>query len=604
MNAFPTQSPFLSHAARPSSHQWARPSRRFASLLVCLVIVALTQAASAQGQGPTAQGPVSITQAPTSVAQGPTAPTARTAVADATANPLAPLDTSSPRAMLRSFRDTVDAVAAVIRVEGAAAQRRPETRILIRKALSCLDLSEIAPSLAMSEGSQAAVCLKEILDRIPLPADADIPDAAAVQAASLKRWRLPGTEIFLVRIAEGNREGDFVFSADAVTHAERYYERIRGLPYRADAGSPGLLDSYVEAGGWMIPEKLIKSLPRWAHSMVMGETVWQWTAALLVTLAAAWLAVRVQRLAGAGDGSRKGSTASLVFPAAVILLSIGVDYLLSTQVRLTGDNLAAAKIGLRLVTLAGVVGGVLVAMSWLSDLLIRARGMRPEGIDSQLIRLGGKVLTFLVVSWIVIQAADSLGIPAAPLVAGLGAGGLALALASQYTVENLIAGLVIFADKPVRIGDECKFGDVRGRVEQIGLRSTRIRGEDRSLVTVPNAEFAKQQLVNFSQRDHIPLELPISLPSGLQPRAIRDLLGRIQRAVQAHPRLDARSVTARLTGQGSDSVSAEVCGSTVTADESDFAAIREDVLLAVMETVSDYQAGLAATSVLPQRRAA
>jgi small-conductance mechanosensitive channel len=121
---------------------------------------------------------------------------------------------------------------------------------------------------------------------------------------------------------------------------------------------------------------------------------------------------------------------------------------------------------------------------------------------------------------------------------------------------------------------------------------------------VPNAEFAKQQLVNFSQRDHIPLELPISLPAGLQPRAIRDLLGRIQRAVQTHPRLDARSVTARLTAQASDSVSAEVWASTVTADERDFAAIREEVLLAVMETMADYQAGVAPVSSLPHRRAA
>ena len=595
---------FRSTSMKPGSHRAFEFPSRNRALLACLVALAASPGASAQGPNPAGHVPAAVTQAQPPLAQGPTTAPARATAAHAIANPLAPLDTSSPRATLQSFRDTVDAVAAVIRVEGAAAQRRPETRILVRKALSCLDLSEIAPSLALSEGSQAAVCLKEILDRIPLPADADIPDAAAVQASSLKRWRLPGTEIFLVRIADGNREGDFVFAADSVTHAERFYERIRGLPYRADAGSPGLLESYVEAGGWMIPEKLIKSLPRWAHAVVMGETVWQWTATLLVTLAAAWVAVRMQRLAGTGDDLRKGSTASLVFPAAVILLSLGVDYMLSTQVRLTGDNLAAAKIGLRLVTLAGVVGGVLVAMSWLSDLLIQARGMRPEGIDSQLIRLGGKVLTFLVVSWIVIQAADSLGIPAAPLVAGLGAGGLALALASQYTVENLIAGLVIFADKPVRIGDECKFGDVRGRVEQIGLRSTRIRGEDRSLVTVPNAEFAKQQLVNFSQRDHIPLELPISLPAGLPPRAIRDLLGRIRDAVQRHPQLETGSVTARLTGQGTDAVSATVSASTAADDDDAFAAIREDVLLVVMETVAEYQSGRTPASTASGRRAA
>jgi len=517
-----------------------------------------------------------------------TAPGAVLAVNATRMNPLAPLDTSSPRATLQSFRETVDRIFAIVRAEGAAAQRRPESGHLMRQALSCLDLTTVPSSLVNSEGGEAAVCLKEVLDRIPLPAPADIPDAAAVQAAGLKRWRLPGTEIWLVRIADGNREGDFVFSTDTVSQAKRFYGRARQLPYRPDAGSPGLLEMYVEAGGWMIPEAFIRSLPAWAHMPVGGETPWQWAATALLALAAIAAVAKAWRLMRSlSESHRHATIASLVFPATLVAMSLAADYLLTFQIRLTGDTLLAAKVVLRVTNLAGVVAGVMVLMSWLSDLLIQTRGAAHEGIETQLIRLGGKVLTFVTVAWIVIQAADSLGLPVTPLVAGLGAGGLAVALASQYTVENLIAGLVIFADKPVRIGDECLYGSIRGRVEQIGLRSTRIRGEDRSLISVPNAEFAKQQLVNFSQRDHIPLKIPLSLPGGTPPRRLRSLLARLRQVLVDHPRLADKPVDARLTGQSGDALTVELTAMALTEDEQDFAVIREDVLLAVMELVQD-----------------
>ena len=90
------------------------------------------------------------------------------------------------------------------------------------------------------------------------------------------------------------------------------------------------------------------------------------------------------------------------------------------------------------------------------------RRLRPGGVDSQLVRLGFRLLTFVLVAWLAVVGADYLGIPITPLLAGIGVSGLAVALAAQYTLENLIAGLVLFADKPVRVGEICRFGDKRG----------------------------------------------------------------------------------------------------------------------------------------------
>jgi len=564
--------------------------------LVALVACAAVAGGPAVGRGQVPLGPRSLVSPAPPAAPPPAAPPATRVAQPAAApsadpagpqaSPLAPLDTSSPRATLVSFRTAVDRVYACLRHDGPAAHRRPANRHLLRQILGCLDLAEIPASLVRSEGIEAVVCLKEILDRIPLPAETEVPDAAAVAAASLKRWRIPGTELVLARIADGPREGDFVFSGDTIARAEQFYERVRDLPYRRDAGSPGLHELYVEAGGWMIPEKLIGGLPAWAHAHVLGETIWQWAATLAVVLAAVAAVARAWRgVRGGAKRPRPGSVSSLLFPASLIAASLAVDYLLTAQIRLTGDRLLAVTVGLRFVTLAGVVAAVLVVMEWLSEFLIRARGLRAEGIDSQLIRLGGKVATFVIVSWIVIEAADSVGIPVTPLMAGLGASGLAVALASQYTLENLIAGLVLFADKPVRIGDDCQFGSVRGRVEQIGLRSTRIRGADRTIISIPNADLAKQQLVNFTQRDHIPLELPVTLESRLPPRRLRALLERLERVLAAHPRLADRPVGARVVSQSSGGYSVLVTAIALTADEQEFQAIREDVLLSLLEEV-------------------
>src|SRR5207248_1522615 len=87
------------------------------------------------------------------------------------------------------------------------------------------------------------------------------------------------------------------------------------------------------------------------------------------------------------------------------------------------------------------------------------------------------------------------------ILAGLGVGGLAIALAAQKTIENLFGGVAVISDRPVFVGDFCRFGDQLGTVEDIGLRSTRIRTLDRTLVTVPNGQFSSITLENFSRRD-------------------------------------------------------------------------------------------------------
>jgi MscS family membrane protein len=110
------------------------------------------------------------------------------------------------------------------------------------------------------------------------------------------------------------------------------------------------------------------------------------------------------------------------------------------------------------------------------------------------------------------------------LIAGLGVGGIAVALAAQKTLENLFGGITLYADRPVRVGDFCRFGDRVGTVEEIGLRSTRIRTLDRTLVSVPNAEFSNLHLENYTARDRIWYHPTIGLRYETTPDQLRFVL--------------------------------------------------------------------------------
>jgi MscS family membrane protein len=510
-------------------------------------------------------------------------------------HPLAPADTSSPQATLESFLTTVDEIYADLKGSRPSPERRDRLRRRIARVASCLDLSQVAPSLVDSKRRQAVVNLKEVLDRIELPSTEEMPDADVVAAAKLTRWRVPGTEITLVRIPDGERAGEWVFSADTVERAEEFYRLAERTPYRPDAGSPGLHDMYVEAPGWMIPEAWVRGLPDWARQRFWDVTLWQWGAALALLLGGTGLVFAAFATARhvAGRPGAGPLLATLAAPLTLIGICQGIDLLFTNQIRITGDVLFAAKTVLRIGMFGGCVMLVQAVLTRLGEAVIRSRRLRPGTIDTQVVRLGFRVLTVLAMAWMVMLGADSMGISVAPLIAGLGVGGLAVALAAQHTVENFIAGLVLFADKPVRIGDSCQFGEHRGTVEQIGLRSTRIRGVDRTVVSIPNSEFAKLRLVNYTRRDKILLKTVLGLRYETTADQLRHLLAALRQLLTSHPRIDAESVRVRFTGYGAYSLDVEVFALAETNDWATFLAIQEDVLLEVMDVVTGSGCGFA-----------
>jgi MscS family membrane protein len=175
----------------------------------------------------------------------------------------------------------------------------------------------------------------------------------------------------------------------------------------------------------------------------------------------------------------------------------------------------------------------------------------------------------------------------------LGVGGLAIALAAQPTVENLIGGLSLFADKSVRVGDFCRCGTDEGTVESIGIRSTWIRGNDRTLTTIPNAALSKMSVVNFGRRDQTLIQSVIGVRYETSPEQLRYLLAKIRELLMGHPRITSDSARARFMGFGASSLDIEVFAYVKTRDRSEFLGIREDVLLRIMDLVKESGTGFA-----------
>jgi len=177
------------------------------------------------------------------------------------------------------------------------------------------------------------------------------------------------------------------------------------------------------------------------------------------------------------------------------------------------------------------------------------------------------------------------GYNAATILAGLGVGGLAIALAAPNTIENLFGGVAVISDRPVSVGDLCRFGDRVGTVEDIGLRSTRIRTLDRTLVTIPNAEFSAMTLENLSKRDKIWFHFVLNLRRDTTPDQVRTLLEYITRTLREHPKVETGPLPVRFIGVGAYSLDLELFAYVLTRNMDDFLRIQQELILWVLEAV-------------------
>ncbi|HEY7541574.1 MAG TPA: mechanosensitive ion channel family protein [Methylomirabilota bacterium] len=237
---------------------------------------------------------------------------------------------------------------------------------------------------------------------------------------------------------------------------------------------------------------------------------------------------------------------------------------------------------------------LVIIMSWLalrlievSSHLVRRRLLRRHEPPNQpvvdFIQRGLKIVVSVLAALMLLEA---VGVQVSALIAAIGVGGIGIALAAQRTVENLFGGLAVVGDRPVQEGDFCKFGDQQGTVERIGLWSTRLRTPERSVITIPNAQFLTARVENLQERDRILFNTIVRLRYETTPDQVRWVLVRVRALLDAHPRVDPDTSRARFSGFGASSLDIELFVYVRTRDNLEFLAVREDLCLRIMDIVT------------------
>ena len=316
-------------------------------------------------------------------------------------------------------------------------------------------------------------------------------------------------------------------------------------------------------------------------------------AALCAGLTLAWmlrgLAARLVRPLCSRTADR--FAASMRLPAALILGALLFEGL-------------AVLLGVPVVARAAVSPvvetGAWLALAWLVlravnmgfEEILRRMTLRERLGAVSVVAIGRRLAKGVVMVAAAILIAGSLGLDLTGWLAALGLGGLAFALGAQKTIEHMVGGLSLVADQPVRVGDFCKVDGVMGTVEDIGLRSTRIRTLDRTLVTIPNGDLSTARIENFAGRARFLWQTTLGLRYETRPEQMRAVLRRLDRMLAADHRI-AEDHRARFVGFGASSLDVEIFAYIVAPDMPRNLAIREELNLAVMEIISSCGVGFA-----------
>jgi len=516
-------------------------------------------------------------------------------------HPLEPLDTSSPRSTLESFYTLTNITSALY--FDFRDSPSPATQAALWQATDqagrLFDLSKVPPAVQEKVADESFYLLWEIIARLEMPDLDSIPDAKTYamsdgEADKVIRWVIPGTEISIVRIEQGANAGKFLFSQDTVSRVRDFYQRSRDLPYLRAMPISNVYRINQSVTGWMIPLTWVEALPEWANFELAGQLLWKWMALLVLTgLALALvLAVFLWQRRCARSTFTLSYLCSLSTPLALLLLANVLWFFVLHQLNVTGGAAVLPGYLQKMTHAIAAVWIILLTMHWLVESIIASPQITTHGLNASLIRLGIRFIGFIVVLVYLFHILHELGVPVYGLVAGAGIGGLAFALAARSTLENFMGTLNLFADRPVRVGDLCRYGkDIApgvpslGNVEEIGLRSTRIRGKDRTITTIPNAAFADMHIINLSKRDKMLFRTKIPLRYETTPDQLRLVLLQLREMLIAHPRIAEDPARVRAIGFGDFSLDLEIFAYVMTADWNDFLAVQEDLVLRIMDIV-------------------
>jgi len=238
----------------------------------------------------------------------------------------------------------------------------------------------------------------------------------------------------------------------------------------------------------------------------------------------------------------------------------------------------------RMVTIASVVWLFILLNAEIEQYLLRRFPPSQAGATS-LLRLIRRAADLVVIFVGLLAALRLFAIDATPALAGLGVGGIAVALAAQKTLENVVAGASLIFDKAVRVGDTLKIGTLVGTVDHIGLRSTRIRTPDRTMISMPNSQIANASVETLSDRDKFWFHPMVGLVYETTTPQLRAVIDGLRRMLEDHPLVERDSVRVRFQRLGAFSLDVDVSAYFFARDWNHFMEVQEQLLFGVTDLV-------------------
>jgi MscS family membrane protein len=381
----------------------------------------------------------------------------------------------------------------------------------------------------------------------------------------------------LVRVDEGHGAKVWLISQRTLQQVQEAYESLR-FPQLASK----------------LPTFLVKT-------RALGMPLWQWLAIVLlapVALALGWAIAyagrhswqfvrRVRHLPAPPTQPHRN------FGPGALILSVLIHY---RFVDYLGTSLLYRQYYLWFLLLALSIGAywaVTRITYWIFRDVSNRLTERGRLAERSLVELSHRVLNVILFLIVGLAYLKVLSIDVTPALAGLGIGGLAIGLGAQKTFENLLGGISILTDKAIVVGDPCKIGDQTGTVEDIGLRSTKIRTENRTVVSIPNGTVATATLENFRFRDKILCKQMVRLRYDLSPDHIRYALAQIREVLAQHAKVEEATARVRLLKFGDNGLEVEIYAYILERDYGIFLAAQEDLMLQVMESLEKTGAAIA-----------
>ena len=443
-------------------------------------------------------------------------------------------DLSSPRTTMFTFLDAVNAV-----------KDGDDTRI--NAAVSCLDLSALDVSPASDEARRATRDLWASLNRIRRVERSELPGRSELSADQTRytyfpRPFQPDDEAILEQVDVGDldisftRSGDgkWRFSAGTVAGIAELNRRLSSLPRQVDVD-----EALLDLPAW-VQEKLPDRL---RAGQWLGLRYWQWLLLLLIIFLgiAVDQALRLVARPALGTAARRfhpGIEADVVAGAARGLGLFAGALVWLALVRLMSlegntRDVARAATGVYTV-LTGTLFGLRLT-DLVSEILVHLSERTHTKFDDIVVPLLRKSAKVFIVALGVIYGAQNLSINIVPLITGLGIGGLAFAFAAKDTIENFFGSIAVLMDRPFEVGDWVVVGDVEGTVEELGLRSTRIRTFYNSQVTVPNATLVRAQVDNLGRRTYRRWKTYLGVQYDTTPEQLLAFTEGIRELIRTHP---------------------------------------------------------------------